>query len=93
MKHTLLSFAAVAASALSFASGFNHTNKLNMDNQHLELDGEPALADGLYAAMETSKGTILLQLHYKETPLTVCNFVGLAEGKITNNAKPLGTPF
>ena len=93
MKQTLLSFAAMTVSALSFASGFNHTNNLTMDNQNLELDGEPALADGLYAAMETSKGTILLQLHYKETPLTVCNFVGLAEGKITNTAKPLGTPF
>ena len=93
MKQTLLSFAAMTVSTLSFASGFNHTNKLTMDNQHLELDGEPALADGLYASMETNKGTILLQLHYKETPLTVCNFVGLAEGKITNNAKPLGTPF
>jgi len=93
MKQTLLSFAAMTVSALSFASGFNHTNKLTMDNQNLELDGEPALADGLYASMETNKGTILLQLHYKETPLTVCNFVGLAEGKITNNAKPLGTPF
>ena len=25
--------------------------------------------------------------------MTVCNFVGLAEGTITNNAKPLGTPY
>ena len=92
MKNTLLTLAAMAGSALSFASGFNHTNKLTMDNDNLEL-GQPDLADGLYAQMNTSKGTILLHLHYKETPLTVCNFVGLAEGKITNNAKPLGTPF
>lgn len=93
MKQTLLSFAAMTVSALSFASGFNHTNNLIMDNENLENDGRPELADGLYVQMNTNKGTILLQLNYKETPLTACNFVGLAEGKITNNAKPLGTPF
>lgn len=39
------------------------------------------LNDGLYAQFETTKGTITAQLYYKETPLTVANFVALAEGK------------
>ena len=38
------------------------------------------MTDGIYAAIHTQKGIITIQLHYKETPATVGNFVGLAEG-------------
>jgi peptidyl-prolyl cis-trans isomerase A (cyclophilin A) len=53
---------------------------------------KPTLEKGMYAEMNTSKGTILLQLEFQKTPLTVANFVGLAEGKIKNDAKN-GVPF
>ena len=38
------------------------------------------LSDGLYADMKTDKGNILLKLHTEDVPITVANFVALAEG-------------
>lgn len=40
------------------------------------------LADGLYAEISTSRGVITCSLNFQQTPLTVTNFVGLAEGTL-----------
>lgn len=54
------------------------------------LDKEK-LENGIYAKIETEKGDILLSLEYKKCPMTVCNFIGLAEGEL--NVEEKGEPF
>ena len=46
--------------------------------------------EGVFVVLTTEKGQIVLELFFKETPMTVSNFVGLAEGTL-DAAK--GKPF
>lgn len=69
------------------------TPEMNMKILKMDKEEYDALKDGLYAEMETSMGDMTIELYEKDAPLTVANFVGLAEGTKENSAKPLGTPY
>lgn len=62
--------------------------KMNIDK-----DFYNGLQDGIYAKMETSKGELIIQFFDQDAPVTVANFVGLAQGTIENKAKAKGVPY
>lgn len=51
--------------------------------------------NGIYASFETNHGNFLVQLYHEKAPLTVANFVSLAEGKNTmlTDESLKGKPF
>ncbi|MBF6611019.1 MAG: peptidylprolyl isomerase [Chryseobacterium sp.] len=61
---------------------------MNVDKQTYE-----GLQEGLYANLQTTKGNMIVKLEDQKSPVTVANFVGLAEGKIDNKSKAKGVPF
>ncbi len=78
----------LAAASISLLSCTPIYKKMNIDKETYA-----SLNDGLYANLQTSKGNMIVKFEDKKSPVTVANFIGLAEGKIDNTAKAKGTPF
>ena len=78
----------IAIAAISLSSCTPIYKKMNVDKETYEK-----LKDGLYANFQTSKGNMIVKFEDKKAPVTVANFVGLAEGKIENKAKAKGVPY
>ena len=74
--------------AISLTSCNSIYKKMNVDKETYA-----SLNDGLYANLQTSKGNMIVKFEDQDAPVTVANFVGLAEGKIDNKAKAKGVPF
>ncbi|MCR9171731.1 MAG: peptidylprolyl isomerase [bacterium] len=52
-----------------------------------------AMAPGMYAVFETTKGKIICQLEFEKTPMTVANFVGLIEGNFEGAGAKITEPY
>lgn len=81
--------------ALSFLVLYGCKDKeVSSDTQSIAISGKPFEANkDMIANIYTSKGLIKVGLEFVRTPLTVANFVALAEGKMPNKHKALGVPY
>lgn len=79
--------------SMLFSANQLYSGNENIVKSETEEKNKMELEDGLYAEVKTNKGTIVLLLEYEKAPMTVGNFVALAEGKMPNNKKADGVKY
>ncbi len=92
MKFNLIAICCLAVFSLQAQSAKKVTKSKKATKTEVNTK---MIGDGIFAVMSTSKGPITLQLEFEKTPLTVANFISLAEGTNTfvTNEGLKGKPF
>jgi peptidyl-prolyl cis-trans isomerase A (cyclophilin A) len=79
---------------LGMTTAYSQTAKKTTAAKPATAASKPAATDGISAVFETAKGKITIDLLYKKTPITVANFIALAEGTNTIVSEQYkGKPF
>tara|TARA_B100001250_G_scaffold412526_1_gene443969 strand:- start:1042 stop:2121 length:1080 start_codon:yes stop_codon:yes gene_type:complete len=87
----LLSFLFISCEGTKLNNGMSTkitTNKSDITEGKGDITEGTMLNDGMYAKITTNKGDIILSLFYDKTPLTVANFICLAEGLMSELKEP-----
>lgn len=84
----------VACGSNTVENAASNTDPLaNNDRTEAEQNTMSDETQGLYAIFETTKGTIKIRLEHEKVPMTVANFVGLAQGTVKNTFRGEGEPY